>query len=108
MSDWGTDQLYRGLVMSIIPFLPKSSFDPEMTDILTSAFDIAWERVKTSGSPLAADESAATTRESMAKHIIAMAQAGERDKNRLIERAVSQLARAPAGRGASVTDTPAT
>jgi hypothetical protein len=84
--------------MSIVSLLSKTSFDPEITDILASAFDIAWQRIKTSGSPLAADEAAAATRESLAKNIISIAQAGERDKNRLVEGALSRLAPGPAGR----------
>jgi hypothetical protein len=87
--------------MSIIPFLSPSSFDPEMTDILASAFDIAWQRIQDSGSPLAVDEAATATREALARIIIAVAQAGERDKNRLIESALAQLTAGPAGRGAS-------
>jgi hypothetical protein len=85
--------------MSFVSFLAQSSFDPEMTDILASAFDVAWERVKSSGSPLAADEAAAATRESLARTIIAAAQAGERDKNRLVETALSNLTGDPARRG---------
>jgi hypothetical protein len=82
--------------MSIVSFLSQSSFDPEMTDILTSAFDVAWQRIESSGSPLAADKAAAATRETLAKNIIALAQAGERDKKRLIESALSLLAFDPA------------
>jgi len=77
--------------MSIIPFLSQASFDPEMTDTLASAFDIAWQRIKTSGSPLAADEIASVTREALAKRIIAAAQTGERDKNRIVENALSSF-----------------
>jgi hypothetical protein len=82
--------------MNIVSILSQSSFDPEMTDILASAFDAAWERIKSSGSPLAADQTAATTRETLAKNIIAVAQTGERDKKRLIESALSLLAFDPA------------
>jgi hypothetical protein len=78
--------------MSTIPFLSQSSFDPEITEILTSAFDIAWQRVQNSGSPLAMDEIASVTRETLARKIIATAQTGERDRNRLVESALSSLA----------------
>jgi hypothetical protein len=87
--------------MSIIPFLAKSAFDPEMIEVLASAFDIAWQRVKDSGSPLASDEAAAMTRETMAKNIIAAARTGERDKNRLIESALLSLTVHPDGRQAA-------
>lgn len=78
--------------MSIIPFLSNSSFDPEMTDILASAFDTAWQRVQSSGSPLGLDEAAPVTRETLARKIIAAAQSGERNKNRLVESALASLA----------------
>jgi hypothetical protein len=84
--------------MSFVSFFSQSSFDPETIDILASAYDLAWQRVRSSGSPLAADEAAAATREALAKSIIALAETGERDKNRLVESAVSQLALDPTGR----------
>jgi hypothetical protein len=94
--------------MSIISFISQSSFDPEMTDILTSAFDTAWQRLKSSGNPLAADDAAAATRETLAKNIIAAAQAGERDQNRLVESALSRLALHPDGRLSPVKHSPST
>jgi hypothetical protein len=95
--------------MTILSFLSKTSFDPEMTDILASAFDVAWERIRNSGSPLAAEEAAAATRETLAKTIIAAAQAGERDKNRLVESALSRVAlEPPPRRTAAPGDTSAT
>jgi hypothetical protein len=78
--------------MPIISLLSQSSFDPDMTNTLTAAFDIAWERIKSSGSPIVADETASPARDALAKHIIAMAQSGERDRNRLVERAVAHIA----------------
>jgi hypothetical protein len=89
--------------MSIIPFLSKTSFDPELTAVLASAFDIAWQRVQKSGSPLASAEAAAATREMMAKKIIAAAQSGERDENRLVESALSSLTLPAQGRQAAPT-----
>jgi hypothetical protein len=91
--------------MPIGEFLAKSAFDPETTAALASAFDTAWETVKRSGSPLASDANAQSSRERLAKYIIAAAQDGERDLNRLVEGAVSHLAqqkgRSPAGTGGS-------
>jgi hypothetical protein len=95
--------------MAILSFLSKTSFDPEITDILASAFDVAWQRIQNSGSPLAADDAAAATRETLAKTIIAAAQAGERDKNRLVESALSGLAlQPPPHRTACAGDAPTT
>jgi hypothetical protein len=68
-----------------------TSFDPEVTSILAAAFDTAWTRVERSGSPLAEPENAAATRAVLARHIIAAAQAGERDQNRLVDLAMSEL-----------------
>ena len=53
--------------MSIIPFLRDSSFDPEAVAILAAAFDAAWDALQKSGSPLASDAQAMTTRERLAK-----------------------------------------
>jgi hypothetical protein len=83
--------------MSIISFLSKTSFDPVITDILAAAFDTAWERIKNSGSPLAADDASAGTREALARNIIALAQTGVRDKNRLVEGALANIVLYPAG-----------
>jgi hypothetical protein len=84
--------------MPILSLLSKTSFDPEMTDILASAFDVAWQRLQNSGSPLAAEDAAVATREALAKTIIASAQSGERDKNRLVESALSRLVLEPSPR----------
>jgi hypothetical protein len=92
--------------MSIVSLLSQTSFDPEMTDILASAFDIAWERIKNSASPLASGEAVAATRETLAKNIIAAAHEGERDKNRLIEGALSHLTLDSAGRLSHARDAP--
>lgn len=77
--------------MSIIPFLEGASFDPETVALLASAFDAAWDTVRKSGSPLAGDAQAASTRERLAKKIIALAQNGERNQRRLIDDALAGL-----------------
>ena len=56
--------------MSIIPFLRGDAFDPNAVAILGAAFDAAWVTLQKSGSPLASDAHAATTRERLAKRII--------------------------------------
>jgi hypothetical protein len=83
--------------MPIIELFSQASFDPETVEILASAFDIAWQRVVTSGSPVAT-EAATATRETLAKNIIAAAKAGERDKNLLVESALSGLTLGSTGR----------
>jgi hypothetical protein len=94
--------------MSILPFLARTSFDPDMTAVLTSAFDTAWSRVKSSGSTLAASDTAAATRELLAKTIIAAAQAGERNENRLVENALASLALDPGAHLSAPKEAPST
>ena len=77
--------------MSIIPFLRDSSFDPEAVAILGAAFDAAWDALQKSGSPLAGDAKAVTTRERLAKRIIEMGQKGMRNHQRLVEDARAHL-----------------
>jgi hypothetical protein len=93
--------------MSIIAFLSKASFDPAITDILAAAFDSAWERIKQSGSPLAADDASEATREALARNIIALAQTGVHDKSRLVEGALANITLYPADRGVAAGDRPA-
>ena len=71
--------------MTIKPLIEKGSFDPETASLPTSAFEVAWETVKKSGSPLAENGSATLIREIMAKRIIETAQTGERNPQRLVE-----------------------
>jgi hypothetical protein len=76
--------------VSIIPCLQKdSSFDPEAVAILGAAFDAAWDALQKSGSPLASDAHAMTTRERLAKRIIEMGQKGMRNHQRLVEDALA-------------------
>ena len=77
-----------------IPIDPRSAdkiFDRDTTLLLVSAFDAAWETVKKSGSTLAADDQAASTRELLAKRIIKMGEQGERNMQRLIDDALAHL-----------------
>jgi hypothetical protein len=83
--------------MSIVPFLSRTSFDPEITDVLAAAFDLAWQRIEKSGSPLVTGDAAAATREALAHTIIAAAKSGIRDKNRLVETALARLTQSPPG-----------
>jgi hypothetical protein len=69
----------------------SASFDPEATKILTTAFDAAWQTLKTSGNVLAADFRAASTRELLAKRIVEMGRRGERDPLRLVEDALGYI-----------------
>jgi hypothetical protein len=53
--------------MPIASLLANTAFDPETVALLSSAFDTAWDTLQKSGSPLAADGKAASTRELLAK-----------------------------------------
>jgi hypothetical protein len=77
--------------MSIVPFLREDAFDPTVVATLAAAFDAAWETVQKSGSPLADEAQATTTRERLAKRIIEMGRQGERDHHRLVAGALAYL-----------------
>jgi len=64
------------------------SFDPETVNLLSDAFETAWQRVQTSGNRLARPGYAKVMREVMARHIINLAQHGERDETELSDSAV--------------------
>jgi hypothetical protein len=77
--------------MPITKLFKDSSFDPETITLLASAFDTAWSVVEKSGSPLGAPDQAAATREALAKRIIKLGESGERNKQRLVDEALSGL-----------------
>ena len=66
-------------------------FDAETMKILASAFDAAWEEIKKSDGSPAGERHADETHELLAKHIMALAQRGERNPNRLINDALRRL-----------------
>jgi hypothetical protein len=86
--------------MSVI-FLARTPLDPEMTAILAAAFDAAWEKISNSGGPPATERSAATTRDELAKRLIAAMQGGESDPDRLVEDAIRHLTLHANGRPAA-------
>ena len=77
--------------MLIDSLLANTAFDSDTTALLASAFDAAWDTVKKSSNPLAANDQAASTREVLAKRIIKMGQQGERDRQRLVDDALAHL-----------------
>jgi hypothetical protein len=78
--------------MPIQRLLKTATFDDEATKTLASAFDIAWGVIKRSGSTLGADHNAIATRETLANRLIAMARTGERDRQRLVNDALVNVA----------------
>jgi hypothetical protein len=77
--------------MTIVPLLEQSAFEPEVIEILATAFEDAWASIEKSGSSLASPRYRRVAKEIMAKHIIETAQRGERDRQRLSEDAVTYL-----------------
>jgi hypothetical protein len=56
--------------MPLRSLLEQEHISPELTPILTTAFDDAWAKFKASGSALAEDGCAPSTRTLLAKRII--------------------------------------
>ena len=84
--------LIRISAMPVISLFKKGAFYLiQAPSLLASAFETAWETVKKSGSPLALDGQALSTREILAKCIIELAQAGERDPVKLTSDALAYL-----------------
>jgi len=75
------------------PIFHDSAFDPATIKILVAALDAAWSTIQRSGSPLAAEDQAASTRERLAKRIVGTARNGERDRQRLVDDALADVAR---------------
>jgi hypothetical protein len=68
-------------------------FEPATVNILTAAFDDAWTRLWASNAPFAADDYAEAARTILARQIISLAKAGERDQRKLADGALEHLAR---------------
>src|SRR5262245_40957728 len=71
--------------------IADKAFDAETAGVLGSAFDAAWERIEATNIPPTEKGQVASMRELLAKVIIAMVEQGERDPNRLIEKALLRL-----------------
>ena len=69
-------------------FRREAAFAPETIQILATALDEAWERLRQSGSPLTRPAYSRAMREVVAKRIIEMAQRGVQDRERLVEDAL--------------------
>lgn len=68
--------------------LPGTVFDPEIIQMLASAFDDAWDRLEKSGSRFARPGYSRAMREVIAKRIVEMAQQAVTDPQVLAEDAV--------------------
>jgi hypothetical protein len=68
-------------------------FTPETVKMLTGAFDEAWRQLESSNAPWAQPDYADSARTIIAKHMIAEAKAGEKDRRSLIEGALLHLSK---------------
>jgi hypothetical protein len=69
--------------MSMVVSMVKREFDPETIQVMSVAFESAWRSLSDSGSVLASEFRAASTKERLARCILNLAQSGERDAERL-------------------------
>jgi hypothetical protein len=65
----------------------NACFDPETANLLSDAFEGAWQGVRTSGNRLTRPGYASVVREVMAKHIVHLAKHGQRDESALSDSA---------------------
>jgi hypothetical protein len=70
----------------------NEAFDTETTHLLGTAFDSAWKSARTSGALGFDEPGSPATSESLARYIIAMVRRGERNPDRLVEKALRHLA----------------
>jgi hypothetical protein len=78
-------------VGNVHPFARVRSFDPDTLQIMGVALDSAWYKLLVSGSALTASWRAEHTREELASQIVASAQLGERDVERLCDVALAHV-----------------
>ncbi len=74
-----------------IPGLTSDEFRPDEISILEDALEDAWRRVEESKAPWASDDYSTVGRSILARHIIKMAQGGERDPRWLADSALLYL-----------------
>jgi hypothetical protein len=74
---------------SLSPITPAESFSPEVLDMMSDAFEIAWTFVERSSQPSSTERSG--IREVLARHIVMSAKLGETSKVRLANFAIGRL-----------------
>jgi hypothetical protein len=88
--------------MGIFPFPSSpdaSAFDPETVDVLSDAFENAWQSLHKSGTTFHLGGREEQTSEMLARCIIELAKLGERNPHRLRDAALAHLAEANVRRG---------
>ena len=76
--------------------VPVGAFNSEVTRLLGSAFEDAWQKLTTSEGALADERRAVLLRELLAKRIIELGRHGERNHDRLVENALANLVKSSA------------
>ncbi len=77
--------------MPIRPLLQDGAFDAETVELLSKAFDAAWDKLRTSRLRNGSGEES-DTRDALARRIVAAARRGERDVGNLVADALAHLA----------------
>jgi hypothetical protein len=87
--------------MTTLPFPSRANavFDPESIQILSDAFQDAWQSLHTTGTTLHLGGQEEQTSEMLIRCIIELAKLGERDRHRLRDAALAHLAEANVRRG---------
>jgi hypothetical protein len=67
------------------------AFDPDTINFLTNVLEDAWQVVEANKTTFKVDGDASGARQALAKHIVDLAKQGERDRQVLIEGALTQL-----------------
>jgi hypothetical protein len=89
------------IAMTNLPFPRRaaSAFDPEVVQILSDAFEDAWQSLQASGTTFHLGGQEEQTSEMLARCIIELAKLGERDPHRLRDAALTHLAESNVRRG---------
>ena len=74
------------------PFAGDVAFDPDTLQIMTNAFEDAWESLQTTGVRFENGQADAV-RDMLAKCIVEMAKLGERDRRRLRDASLAHVAK---------------
>jgi hypothetical protein len=65
----------------------------DTASVLATAFDLAWERLRVSGSYSAEEPYRERARDALARHLVFLLKQGERDPARLAEAGIAYLSR---------------
>jgi hypothetical protein len=75
-------------MLRLIEKFAPGMFEPEVSSILSAAFDAAWQQLKKSGARLDSEYRIEQARDTLGRYIIEQASKGERDVHQLSEGAL--------------------